>query len=359
MKKNKIIRFRVIAFMLTFLMLIPFAHKNKNGIFTKMETLYHKYFTEDNSDTIIDDLETEIIVEEVIEKPLPIENNIEESIIKNEEETEIIVEEVIENPLPIENKIEEPIINNEEETLIDNEIEPETILIDNTPEEVIDVVETPIVIEEEVTEEAIIDNDEVEHETKKVAFTFDDGPSKYTKELLEILKENNAEATFFVLGAGIKKYSNTIIDMKDNGHQIESHGVSHTSFTKLTNEELIKELETTKSLLAKYEITQTLVRPPYGSTNDRVKENVDYPLIMWSVDTRDWEHRDSEKSLQIIIENIEDGSIILMHDIHKTTIEAIRMVLPILKEQGYEFVTIEELFEDKELEDGKTYYKKK
>lgn len=341
MKKNKIIRFRVIAFMLTFLMLIPFAHKNKNGIFTKMETLYHKYFTEDNSDIIIDDLETEIIVEEVIEKPLPIENNIEKPIVIDEEEP-LIDNEIEITPTPIETK---PEIT--------------SVPIETKPEEVIDVVETPIVIEEEENEEAIIDNEEVEQETKKVAFTFDDGPSKYTKELLEILKENNAEATFFVLGAGIDYYSSTIEEMKDNGHQIESHGISHTAFTKLTNEELIKELETTKSLLAKYEITQTLVRPPYGSTNNRVKENVDYPLIMWSVDTRDWEHRDSEKSSQIIIENIEDGSIILMHDIHKTTIEAVRMVLPILKEQGYEFVTIEELFEDKELEDGKTYYKKK
>ncbi len=329
MKKNKIIRLRVIAFMLTFLMLIPFAHKNKNGIFTKMETLYHKYFTEDNSDIIIDDLETEIIVEEVIEKPLPIEDN-----------------------------IEKPIVIDEEEPLIDNEIEITPTPIETKPEEVIDVVETPIVIEEEI-EEAIIDNEEVEQKTKKVAFTFDDGPSKYTKELLEILKENNAEATFFVLGSGIEKYSSTIENMKDDGHQIESHGVSHQSFTKLTNEELIKELETTKSLLANYEITQTLVRPPYGNTNNQVKENVSYPLIMWSVDTRDWEHKNSEESLRIIIENVEDGSIILMHDIHKPTIEAVRMVLPILKEQGYEFVTIEELFEDNELEDGKTYYKKK
>ena len=320
------------AFSLAVFMLLPFVYKNKNGIFDKMETLYHKYFTEDNSDKIIDDLETEMIVEEAIE-----------------------------NPLPIENKIEETIIITEEEPSIVNEIEPEvtSAAIDNKAEEVIDVVETPIVVEEEVNEEAIIDNEEVEQETKKVAFTFDDGPSKYTKELLEILKENNAEATFFVLGAGIDYHSSTIEEMKDNGHQIESHGVSHTAFTNLTNEELIKELETTKSLLDKYEITQTLVRPPYGSTNDRVKENVDYPLIMWSIDTRDWEHRDSEKSSQIIIENIEDGSIILMHDIHKPTIEAVRMVLPILKEQGYEFVTIRELFEDKELEEGKVYYKRK
>ena len=312
------------AFMLTFLMLIPFAHKNKNTIVTKIENLYNKYFTED---TIImnDTSNTDFIVEAVTVKPSPIEK---------ESETKTI--EVLVTEPKLEEVIEVPAI--------------EALVIETITE----VIETPI-----VTEEVIIDNEEVEEETKKVAFTFDDGPSKYTNELLEILKEYNAEATFFVLGSGIEKYSTTIEDMKDDGHQIESHGVSHTAFTNLTNEELIKELETTKSLLAKYEITQTLVRPPYGSTNNRVKENVDYPLIMWSVDTRDWEHRDSEKGSQIIIENIEDGSIILMHDIHKSTIEAVRMVLPLLKEQGYEFVTIEELFEDDELEEGKTYYKKK
>ena len=202
------------------------------------------------------------------------------------------------------------------------------------------------------------ENVEEEEKLKKVAFTFDDGPSIYTENLLEILKENNASATFFVIGSRINKYGHIIEKIKNDGHQIESHGVSHKAFTKLSDEELIEELKTTKELLAKYDVIQTMVRPPYGSVNEKVKQNVNYPLIMWSIDTRDWEHRNSSEGTRIIIENVEDGSIILMHDLYKSTVETVKEVLPILKEKGYEFVTVSDLFEDIELENGKVYYKK-
>lgn len=245
--------------------------------------------------------------------------------------------------------------NNEIENII-KDIKESKESFNNEEEKINEKQNEKVVNEELETEENIVE-EEIE-KSKKVAFTFDDGPSIYTKDLLEILKENNAKATFFVVGSRINKYGNTIIAMKDDGHQIESHGVSHKDFTKLTNEELIKELKTTKELLAKYGVIQTLVRPPYGSVNKRVKEMVDYPLIMWSVDTRDWEHRNSEKGTRIIIENIEDGSIILMHDLYKSTIETVKQVLPILKEEGYEIVTVSELFEETELEKGKAYYKR-
>jgi len=245
--------------------------------------------------------------------------------------------------------------NNEIENII-KDIKESKESFNNEEEKINEKQNEKVVNEELETEENIVE-EEIE-KSKKVAFTFDDGPSIYTKDLLEILKENNAKATFFVVGSRINKYGNTITAMKDDGHQIESHGVSHKDFTKLTNEELIKELKTTKELLAKYGVIQTLVRPPYGSVNKRVKETVDYPLIMWSVDTRDWEHRNSEKGTRIIIENIEDGSIILMHDLYKSTIETVKQVLPILKEEGYEIVTVSELFEETELEDGKAYYKR-
>ncbi|MDD4608022.1 MAG: polysaccharide deacetylase family protein [Bacilli bacterium] len=342
-KKNRTTRNRIIALILMGLMLTLGINKHKKELFIKVENLYHKYFTEDNSIPIYDEDEVNLV-----ETEIPIISNQPKEPIINETET-----------LPIDNNSEEPTNNQmpievEEEPIIEptpTAIEEESI-VEPTPTEVENVEisepESPNVEENEVIVE----------QTKKVAFTFDDGPSKYTKELLEILKENDAAATFFVLGSRIDNYNDTIEDIKDDGHQIGSHGVSHESFTELTNEELINELEQTKQLLSKYDITQTLVRPPYGNTNSQVKDNVDYPLIMWSVDTRDWEHRNSSEGTRIIIENIQDGSIILMHDLYKSTIETVRMVLPILKEQGYEFVTVDELFEDNELEEGKTYYKK-
>lgn len=328
MKKQKnAYRRRLLALILAVLMLLPFINKDKKGLATKMEYFYHKYFTEDNSGTVPSDIKEEVTIVEPTVTPevIPVEEQV------TEETQPIVTEEPkVITPTPI----------------INNDVEPSP---------------TPVVIKPEesnIEENTDLINNEVEA-TKKVAFTFDDGPSKYTEELLAVLKEYNAEATFFVLGCNIDQYASTIEDMKDNGHQIGSHGVSHTDFTKMTNENLIKELEKTKELLAKYDITQTLVRPPYGRVNDQVKETVDYPLIMWSIDPRDWESKDSNSEVQIIIENIKDGSIIIMHDSYKPTIDAVRMVLPILKEKGYEFVTIDELFKGSELEDGKQYYKKK
>ncbi|MGE5455646.1 MAG: polysaccharide deacetylase family protein [Ignavibacteriales bacterium] len=324
-KQRNAYRRRLIALILAVLMLLPFISKDKKGLATKMEYFYHKYFTEDNSGTVTPDLKDDN------DDIFPTESN---------------------NIDAKEDIMPTPITNTEVETPINSEAEPSPTPVVTKPEE--SKVEPKNDTKPDPTK-----NEAVVETTKKVAFTFDDGPSKYTEELLAILKENNAEATFFILGSKIDQYASTIEDIKDGGHQIGSHGVSHSDFTKMTNEKLIKELEATKSLLAKYNITQTLVRPPYGNVNKQVKESVDYPLIMWSIDTRDWESRNSKSEVQIIIENIEDGSIIIMHDVYKPTIDAVKMVLPLLKEKGYEFVTIDELFGGSKLEDGKQYYKKK
>ena len=141
-----------------------------------------------------------------------------------------------------------------------------------------------------------------EEESKKVALTFDDGPSKYTLELLEILEENNVKATFFVIGSSVERHSSIIKEMVNDGHQIESHSLNHSNFTEITTEEMIKELEKTKEILSKHGVIPTLVRPPYGRINESVKQNIGYPLILWSLDTRDWDHRNSEEGTRIIIE---------------------------------------------------------
>ncbi len=297
MKKNKKLYFpKTIAIILSIIMMIPILGKYKKEIKSKIENLYLNYFVNN-----VDCLGKGKIIEE--------NNNLVVNIPKNN--------------------------SNNEEKQIEIEIQPKP---------------TPIATPKPTPE--------IEEITKQVALTFDDGPSKYTLELLEILKFNNAKASFFVLGSRINKYGDVIEKIKNDNHQIECHGTNHEDFTKLSNEELKQMLDETKTLLSKYEVTQTLIRPPYGSLNKRVKENIKYPLIMWSLDTKDWQHRNSKEGTRIIIENIEEGSIILMHDLYKTTINTIKEVLPILKEQGYQFVTIDELFDEVELIDGKVYYKK-
>ena len=323
-RKSKML-YKVISLSIVIAMLLPIPNKSKKELFTKIENLYYKYIKK--IDNVVIPASTDIKLEGniIVEEELELENfiNIQE----------------IEKPLSQENLNENIELEDQRKMVVDtNELELEQV-INN-----IDIEEIEIV--------------DVQEESKQVALTFDDGPSIYTEELLEILKENNTTATFFVIGSRIDKYGNVIEKIKNDGHQIGSHGINHEDFTKLKTEELKRILEETKFLLDQYGVSQTLVRPPYGSINNRVKENIEYPLIMWSLDTRDWEHRDSEKGTQIIIENIEDGSIILMHDLYKSTIDTVKSVLPILKEQGYEFVTVEELLEETELEKGKIYYKK-
>ncbi len=326
MKKRKIkMRYKVISLLIAIILLLPIPNKNKKELFTKIENLYYKYIKK--IDNVVIPVSTDIKLEGNIidEEELELENfiNIQE----------------IEKPLSQENLNENIELEDQRKMVVNpNELELEQVINNKDKEE-------PEIVD-------------AQEELKQVALTFDDGPSIYTEELLEILKENNATATFFVIGSRIDKYGSVIEKIKNDGHQIGSHGINHEDFTKLKTEELKRILEETKFLLDQYGVSQTLVRPPYGSINNRVKENIEYPLIMWSLDTRDWEHRDSEKGTQIIIENIEDGSIILMHDLYKSTIDTVKSVLPILKEQGYEFVTVEELLEETELEKGKIYYKK-
>lgn len=351
MNKKRKFRTRILSLAVAITMFFQLPiHKNKGSFFNALEDMYNKYIkrivlNENEEKTVFN--EKDIAFEEL-------SKTTEEIAVSNEQEMPelniVIDEEMLENSIV---KEIDNVINEEQKLVevIDNAMNEESNII----EEIVNIVDVQPV-ESQVIEET--PKVEEEEKLKRVALTFDDGPSKYTEELLQILKEYNASATFFVVGSRIQKYGDVIEKIKEDGHQIGSHGINHEDFTKVSTEELKNILEETKNLLEQHGITQTLVRPPYGSINKTVRENIGYPIILWSIDTRDWEHRDSEKGAQIIIEDIESGSIILMHDLYQSTIEMVRKVLPILKEQGYEFVTVEQLFEDVELEKGKTYYKK-
>lgn len=230
--------------------------------------------------------------------------------------------------------------------------------------------ELPINIEDEIEvpkEENLVTSEieetEVIEEDNRipVALTFDDGPGKYTDRLLDILKDNDVKATFFVLGTGVENYGDVVKKAYDNGNEIAIHGYSHTSFKKMTIEEIQSEIDTVFNLLNDLEITPSnLVRPPYGSINSKIKENLDYSFILWSVDTLDWKTKDKDAIIKEINDSIENGSIILMHDIHETTVDAVEEMLPELTDE-YRFVTVDELFSlnKQELEEHESYHKVK
>ena len=196
---------------------------------------------------------------------------------------------------------------------------------------------------------------------KLVALTFDDGPSsKYTAELLDGLKERGVKVTFFMLGE-MAQYNRKLVKRAyEEGHEIACHSWSHPDLTKCTEEELEKELQDTFLELERACGTGAdfLLRPPYGATNAEVLEAVNVPVINWSLDSLDWSLRNEKKVKEKILKEVYDGCIILCHDIHKTTIPAALGAIDELLEEGYEFVTVSELYRrrGRELDLHKIHY---
>lgn len=193
---------------------------------------------------------------------------------------------------------------------------------------------------------------------KVVAFTFDDGPSKYTIDVVDALLENDAKGTFFELGNRMKYSQNIIKELTDKGMEVGSHTYSHKNLNNLSKKSVLSEINSTNIIYN--EITGSnikFIRPPYGNLNEEVKSDINMPIILWSLDTKDWLYKDDDRIYSYIINNIKDGDIVLMHDIHETTLEAVKRVLPILKKMGYKVTTVSELASLKgyTLENGKVY----
>jgi peptidoglycan/xylan/chitin deacetylase (PgdA/CDA1 family) len=192
-----------------------------------------------------------------------------------------------------------------------------------------------------------------------VAVTFDDGPDKdTTPRLLDILWDNNARATFFVLGSRANANGNLIQRMVDEGHEIGNHSYNHPNLTKIGAKKIQEQLDLTDSaVFAQGGILPQLMRPTYGAVNDTVLATAGKPVILWSLDTLDWKTKSAAKTISAVMERVQDGDIILMHDIHKTTIDACEVLIPRLVQSGYQLVTVSEMMRAKGVEPvcGKRY----
>lgn len=195
-----------------------------------------------------------------------------------------------------------------------------------------------------------------------VALTFDDGPNgMVTKKIIATLNKYHQKATFFCVCNRIPKYNNADVVKRAyvSGNQIASHTYGHVILTSLKSPNSIKSQVTQANQVIKEVIgcEATALRPPGGFVNDKVKKSVDLPLIGWSVDTEDWKSRNCHKIL-LKCQSIEDGDIVLMHDLYPTTAQAVAKLVPRLVKKGYQLVTIDELFYYKKirLENGKIYY---
>lgn len=192
--------------------------------------------------------------------------------------------------------------------------------------------------------------------TKCVALTFDDGPGKYTASLLDMLAKENVPATFYLLGQNVANFPGAVNRMAYEGHQLGNHTFDHQSLTGLSAQEIKNEVSATESAIRKASgLTPDTLRPPYGAHNSAVDQLVDTPIVLWDVDTLDWQHHDSKKTVDIAMEQARPGSIILMHDIHDSSVKAVPELVKRLKHENFTLVTVNELFKGTDF-GGKTAY---
>ena len=190
----------------------------------------------------------------------------------------------------------------------------------------------------------------------KIALTFDDGPHpRYTRQILEILKREGVRATFFVIGENIGYYDEGIVaDIIADGHELGNHTYNHEHTKSMTQEDFYRDVRACHDLIKeKYNYDMKIFRPPEGYIDTKVENiarELDYSIIIWSIDTKDWEHVGSDIIVGNIEKNASDGDIILMHDYvskPNTTIDALERIIRNLKAQGYEFVTVSELISNR------------
>ena len=180
---------------------------------------------------------------------------------------------------------------------------------------------------------------------KVIALTFDDGPSRATTpRLLDILKQKQVKVTFFVLGSAAR-YGKDIVRREFNeGHEIQGHTMWHGAFNAMSREQIMADIKQADDLMMEMIGRKPdMIRPPYGAMSQAAREVVGRPFMCWDVDTLDWKYRNSASVRQRAVGGAHNGAIVLMHDIHMTTVNAVAGIIDDLRAQGYEFVTISEL----------------
>lgn len=212
---------------------------------------------------------------------------------------------------------------------------------------------SPVTYEYDIMHNKIIDKD-----NKMIALTFDDGPNYNTNKVLSVLEEYKVPATFFLLGSKIKGNEHILNRIIGTGSEIGNHTYNHKILTRLEEDNIKQEIDcTSNQIFEAVGLYPKLLRPGYGIVNKKVKELSDYPIIIWNIDTLDWKYHSSKKIADRVLSKARDGDIVLMHDVYSSTSNALKIIIPELKDRGYMFVTVSELFYYKgvELKKGKVY----
>ncbi|MFH5186541.1 polysaccharide deacetylase family protein [Paenibacillus sp. TAB 01] len=193
----------------------------------------------------------------------------------------------------------------------------------------------------------------VHTDQKLIALTFDDGPNPvYTPQILDLLKAYDAKATFFVLGKRVQMYPALAIREVNEGHEIANHTFDHHYLKNVSSQKLMDEIRQTQDII--FDITEQtphVFRPPGGFYNEallQMTQEDKLTVVMWSwyQDTKDWKRPGVDKIVHTVLSNVHNGDIILFHDLQgdcSQTVEALKRIIPELKNQGYQFLTVTDL----------------
>lgn len=177
-----------------------------------------------------------------------------------------------------------------------------------------------------------------------VALTYDDGPSQYTPEILDVLRQQGSVATFFVVGNRVPGYADTVRTAQQMGCEIGNHTYSHQVLTKVGASQIQSQIGATNSAVQNVTgVAPVVMRPPGGGHSAAVRSAVGMPVIMWSIDTLDWKTRNAASTQTAVLGKVRDGDIVLMHDLYSQTAAASRVIIPELIQRGYQLVTVSEL----------------
>ena len=186
----------------------------------------------------------------------------------------------------------------------------------------------------------------ISHNLPVVALTFDDGPNpQFTPQILDILYEHQAPATFFLVGQQLEEQDWIVRKIAASGHEIGNHTNSHPDLTTLEEAQILEEIQKNQEALGKIlpDYTVNFLRPPYGRQNEIVCQSSPLPLILWDMDSGDWDNPQAEGIYAAVMGNIQDGDIVVFHDDNPQTVKALKQMLPALKARGYQFATVSNL----------------
>ena len=200
--------------------------------------------------------------------------------------------------------------------------------------------------------------DDIDDDKQLIALTFDDGPAPGTTEhILDTLAEHDVKATFFVLGSMVEAYPEIAKRIVEEGHEIANHSYNHPQLTTLSEENLQYQIGYTQELIQGATGTWALLfRPPYGDTNQFVRDTAGTQEVLWNIDTLDWQSRNTNLIYNNVMTNVGDGSVILMHDIVDATPQAVVNLMNNLDKDQFEFVTVSEMYEYREEVSSFTQY---